>query len=209
MASTVTPEQVVDALRAVQDPELRRSVVELGMIRDVSVDGTTVSLQVLLTVPDHPMREEIHSRVDAAVTALAGIERVEVTWGAMTDEERASLRESLHGTPGATAGSQAAHGHAEGRRIPFAEPGSRTRVLLIASGKGGVGKSSVTTNLAIALAEQGRSVAVVDADVWGFSIPRMLGVDRPPTVIDEMIVPLRHTACVASRWGSSSRRTSP
>ncbi|MEZ5350955.1 MAG: Mrp/NBP35 family ATP-binding protein, partial [Microthrixaceae bacterium] len=89
----------------------------------------------------------------------------------------------------ATAGSQAAHGHAEGRSIPFSEAGSRTRVLLIASGKGGVGKSSVTTNLSIALAQRGRSVAVVDADVWGFSIPRMLGVDHPPTVIDEMIVP--------------------
>lgn len=189
MASTVTPEQIIDALRPVEDPELHRSVVELGMIRDVVVDGTSVSLQVVLTVPGCPMRNEIQSRVHSAVTALEGIERVDITWGAMTDEERATLRENLHGSPGATAGSQAAHGHAEGRKIPFADPGSRTRVLLIASGKGGVGKSSVTTNLAIALADQGRSVAVVDADVWGFSIPRMLGVDRPPTVIDEMIVP--------------------
>jgi len=95
----------------------------------------------------------------------------------------------LHGDPSATAGSQQAHGHAEGRQIPFAQPGSRTRVLLIASGKGGVGKSSVTTNLAVALAERDRSVAIVDADVWGFSIPRMLGIDRPPVVIDEMLVP--------------------
>lgn len=189
MASTVTPEEVIDALRPVQDPELHRSVVELGMIRDVSVDGAAVSLQVVLTVPGCPMRNEIQSRVDAAVTALDGIDQVDITWGAMTDVERATLRENLHGSPGATAGSQAAHGHAEGRKIPFADPGSRTRVLLIASGKGGVGKSSVTTNLAIALAEQGRSVAVVDADVWGFSIPRMLGVDRSPTVIDEMIIP--------------------
>jgi ATP-binding protein involved in chromosome partitioning len=189
MASTVTPEEVIDVLRPVEDPELHRSVVELGMIRDVSVDGAAVSLQVVLTVPGCPMRNEIQSRVDAAVTALDGIDHVDITWGAMTDEERATLRENLHGSPGATAGSQAAHGHAEGRRIPFADPGSRTRVLLIASGKGGVGKSSVTTNLAIALAEQGRSVAVVDADVWGFSIPRMLGVDRSPTVIDEMIIP--------------------
>ena len=107
----------------------------------------------------------------------------------MTDEERAALREQLHGDPGATAGSQPAHGHAEGRAIPFADPSSRTRVLLIASGKGGVGKSSVTTNLAIALAQRGKKVAVVDADVWGFSIPRMLGVERPPVLIDQMIVP--------------------
>ena len=107
----------------------------------------------------------------------------------MTDEERATLREKLHGDPGATAGTHQGHGHAEGREIPFADPSSRTRVLLIASGKGGVGKSSVTANLSIALAQQGKRVAVVDADVWGFSIPRMLGVDRPPVLIDQMIVP--------------------
>jgi ATP-binding protein involved in chromosome partitioning len=107
----------------------------------------------------------------------------------MTDEERAELRTRLHGDPSATAGSQPAHGHAEGRAIPFADPASKTRVLLIASGKGGVGKSSVTTNLAVALANRGSRVAIVDADVWGFSIPRMLGVDRPPTVIDEMLIP--------------------
>ncbi|MCP4222725.1 MAG: Mrp/NBP35 family ATP-binding protein, partial [Actinomycetia bacterium] len=110
-------------------------------------------------------------------------------FGVMTDEQRARVRELVHGDPSATAGSQSAHGHAEGRVIPFAEPGSRTRIMLIASGKGGVGKSSVTTNLAIALAQSGRSVAVIDADVWGFSIPRMLGVDRPPTVIDAMMIP--------------------
>ena len=107
----------------------------------------------------------------------------------MTDEERAALREKLHGDPAATAGTQQGHGHAEGRVIPFADPASQDPVLLIASGKGGVGKSSVTTNLAVALAQQGKPVAVVDADVWGFSIPRMLGVDRPPVVIDEMLVP--------------------
>jgi ATP-binding protein involved in chromosome partitioning len=107
----------------------------------------------------------------------------------MTDDERAALRQRLHGDPSATAGSNPTVGHSEGRAIPFADPASRTRVLLIASGKGGVGKSSTTVNLAVALANRGRSVAVLDADVWGFSIPRMLGVDRPPTVIDEMLVP--------------------
>ena len=107
----------------------------------------------------------------------------------MTDEQRAALREKLHGDPSATAGSQAAHGHAEGRAIPFADPESTTRVLLIASGKGGVGKSSVTTNLSVALAQRGKDVAVIDADVWGFSIPRMLGVEHPPAVIDSMLVP--------------------
>ncbi|MGI9579221.1 MAG: Mrp/NBP35 family ATP-binding protein, partial [Microthrixaceae bacterium] len=184
-----TPEDVIEALRPVQDPELHRSIVELDMVRDVVVDGPSVSLRVVLTIPGCPLRNEIQSRVDDAVTALDGVDSVEIEWDSMTDEERAALREKLHGDPGATAGSQAAHGHAEGRAIPFADPGSKTRVLLIASGKGGVGKSSVTTNVAIALASRGKRVAVVDADVWGFSIPRMLGVERPPVVIDEMIVP--------------------
>lgn len=189
MAPTVTPQDVIEALRPVQDPELHRSIVELNMVRDVVVAGTAVSLKVVLTIPGCPLRNEIQSRVDGALTALDGVDRVDITWDSMTDEERVALRKDLHGDPGATAGSQAAHGHAEGRSIPFSEPGSRTRVLLVASGKGGVGKSSVTTNLSIALGQRGRGVAVVDADVWGFSIPRMLGVDRPPTVIDEMIVP--------------------
>jgi ATP-binding protein involved in chromosome partitioning len=95
----------------------------------------------------------------------------------------------LHGDPGATAGQGQAHGHAEGRKVPFSEPGSKTRPLLIASGKGGVGKSSVTVNLAVALASQGYSVGVVDADIYGYSIPRMLGTDRDPVVIDQMLVP--------------------
>ncbi len=189
MASPVTATDVIEALRPVEDPELHRSIVELNMVRDVVVDGSAVSLRVVLTIPGCPLRNEIQSRVDNAVTALDGVERVDITWDSMNDQERAELRKELHGDPGATAGSQAAHGHAEGRSIPFSQPGSRTRVLLVASGKGGVGKSSVTTNLSIALARRGRSVAVVDADVWGFSIPRMLGVDHPPTVIDEMIVP--------------------
>ncbi|MGI9596904.1 MAG: Mrp/NBP35 family ATP-binding protein, partial [Acidimicrobiales bacterium] len=112
-----------------------------------------------------------------------------VEFGVMSPEQLAALRQQLHGDPGSTAGSQQAHGHAEGRAIPFADPDNRTRVILVASGKGGVGKSSVTTNLSVALAARGNSVAVVDADVWGFSIPRMLGVDREPVIIDEMIVP--------------------
>jgi ATP-binding protein involved in chromosome partitioning len=107
----------------------------------------------------------------------------------MTDQERAALREKLHGLPAATAGSSPAQGHAQGRAIPFAQPGSKTRPLLISSGKGGVGKSSVTTNLAVALAAAGHSVGVVDADIYGYSIPRMLGADRDPVVIDQMLVP--------------------
>jgi ATP-binding protein involved in chromosome partitioning len=107
----------------------------------------------------------------------------------MTDDEREALRRRLHGDAAATAGSQHAHGHAEGREIPFAQPGSRTRPLLIASGKGGGGKSSGTANLAVALAARGHSVGVVDADIYGYSIPRMLGTDRDPVVIDQMLLP--------------------
>jgi len=185
----VTSDAVIDALRPVQDPELRRSVVDLDMVRDITVDGGTVALTVALTTPGYPLRNEIERRVMDAVTALDGVDGVTLEFTSMTDEERAALRKRLHGDPAATAGSQPTQGHSEGRTIPFADPSSKTRVLLIASGKGGVGKSSVTTNLSIALAQRGRSVAVVDADVWGFSIPRMLGVERPPTLIDQMIVP--------------------
>jgi ATP-binding protein involved in chromosome partitioning len=185
----LTEAEVVEALRPVEDPELHRSIVELDMVRQVSIDGDQVDVQIALTVAGCPLRGEITRRVSDAVTALDGAATVDLDFTVMTDDERESLRRKLHGDPSATAGTQHAHGHAEGRAIPFADPASKTRVLLVGSGKGGVGKSSVTTNLAVALAQRGRSVAVVDADVWGFSIPRMLGVDRPPVVIDEMLVP--------------------
>jgi ATP-binding protein involved in chromosome partitioning len=184
----VTVDDVVAALRPVEEPELHRSIVDLGMVGDITVDGDTVTVQVTVTVAGYPLRNELQSRVTDAITAV-GAASVEVVFGVMTDEQRAAVREKLHGNPAATAGSQTAHGHAEGRAIPFADPESTTRVLLIASGKGGVGKSSVTTNLSVALAQRGHSVAVIDADVWGFSIPRMLGVEHPPTVIDSMLVP--------------------
>jgi ATP-binding protein involved in chromosome partitioning len=185
----VSEAQVLDALRPVEDPELHRSIVELDMVREVAIKGDSVDVTVALTVAGCPLRNEITRRVETAVTELDGVDGVNLDFTVMTDDERATLRTKLHGDPSATAGSQPAHGHAEGRAIPFADPASTTRVLLVASGKGGVGKSSVTTNLAVALARRGRSVAVVDADVWGFSIPRMLGVEHPPVVIDSMLVP--------------------
>src|SRR4051795_8185789 len=184
----LTVDDVIVALRPVEDPELHRSIVDLDMVRDVEVRGDSVSLEVTLTVAGCPLRNEIQSRVTTALTGV-GVRDVDLRFGVMTDEQRATLREKLHGDPSASAGSQQAHGHAEGRAIPFADPSSTTRVLLIASGKGGVGKSSVTTNLSVALAQRGKQVAVIDADVWGFSIPKMLGVDRPPVVLDEMLLP--------------------
>jgi ATP-binding protein involved in chromosome partitioning len=184
-----TDAEIIDALRPVEDPELHRSIVDLGMVKGAVVHGRKAEIAIALTTPGCPLKNEINTRVRSAVAALDGVDEVEVVFGAMSPEELTALRQTLHGDPAATAGSQPAHGHAEGRAIPFSQPGSNTRVLLIASGKGGVGKSSVSTNVSVALAARGRSVALVDADVWGFSIPRMLGISHPPQVIDSMLVP--------------------
>lgn len=196
MAKTpVTEEQVIDALRPVEDPELHRSIVDLDMLRAVDVrDDGVVGVLIALTVPGCPLKNEIQRRVSDAATELDGVESIDLEFTVMTDDEREALRRQLHGDAGSTAGSQQGHGHAEGREIPFAKTGSKTRPLMISSGKGGVGKSSVTTNLAVALAAQGYSVGVVDADIYGYSIPRMLGTDREPVVIDEMLVP-------PEKWG--------
>ena len=192
----VTEPQVIEALRPVQDPELHMSIVDLGMVKGVEVRGGTVGVLVALTVPGCPLRAEITDRVTAALLPLDGVDDVQVDMTVMTDEERHAVRERM----GAAAGGGHAHnghdhgqgqrlGHEEGRTNPFMAPGSKTRVLGISSGKGGVGKSSVTVNTAIALAEQGHDVAVLDADVYGFSIPKMLGITQDPVVIDDMIVP--------------------
>jgi ATP-binding protein involved in chromosome partitioning len=187
--STPTTDQIIEALRPVEDPELHRSIVDLGMVRDVEIKGGVVSLTVVLTIAGCPLRNEIQNRVGTALRALDDVKDVALNFGVMTDEERAKVREMLHGNPGATAGSQPAQGHASGREISFAQPGSKTRPILVSSGKGGVGKSSVTTNLAVALAAQGYKVGIVDADIYGYSIPRMLGTDRDPVVIDNMLLP--------------------
>jgi ATP-binding protein involved in chromosome partitioning len=176
----VTEAQVVDALRPVQDPELHRSIVDLDMVGGVAIDGGTVGVNVTLTVAGCPLRAELTDRVSSAVGVLEGVDRVDVSFGVMSDEQRAALRERLQG-PAEAAG--------QGPAIPFAEAGARTRVLGISSGKGGVGKSSVTVNIAVALARMGLEVGVLDADVYGFSVPKMLGINQRPVVIDEMIVP--------------------
>lgn len=183
-------DQLIDALRPVQDPELHRSIVDLGMVRDVVIDKKgTVGLTVVLTIAGCPLRNEIQTRVNTALRALDGVSDVNLNFGVMNDDERAAVRQMLNGNPGATAGSAPAQGHAEGRTISFAQPGSKTRPILISSGKGGVGKSSVTTNIAVAMAAIGYKVGIVDADIYGYSIPRMLGTDRDPVVIDNMLLP--------------------
>ena len=189
-ASQPTIDQLIDALRPVQDPELHRSIVDLGMVRDVVIDKKgTVGLTVVLTIAGCPLRNEIQTRVNTALRALDGVRDVNLNFGVMNDDERAAVRQMLNGNPGATAGSAPAQGHAEGRTISFAQPGSKTRPILISSGKGGVGKSSVTTNIAVAMAALGYKVGIVDADIYGYSIPRMLGTDRDPVVIDNMLLP--------------------
>ena len=189
-ASQPTIDQLIDALRPVQDPELHRSIVDLGMVRDVVIDKKgTVGLTVVLTIAGCPLRNEIQTRVNTALRALDGVSDVNLNFGVMNDDERAAVRQMLNGNPGATAGSAPAQGHAEGRTISFAQPGSKTRPILISSGKGGVGKSSITTNIAVAMAALGYKVGIVDADIYGYSIPRMLGTDRDPVVIDNMLLP--------------------
>jgi ATP-binding protein involved in chromosome partitioning len=172
-----TVEQAVHAaLATVDDPEIHRPITELGMVKSVVVVDGVTDIGVFLTVAGCPMRETITKRVTEAVSRVPGVTSVRVELDVMSDEQRADMRKNLRG------------GAAEAV-IPFAQPGSLTRVYCVASGKGGVGKSSVTVNLAAALAARGLSVGVVDADIYGHSVPRMLGVTARPTRVDDMIMP--------------------
>ena len=172
-----TTEQVTSALAGVNDPEIGRPITELGMVKSVSVAaGGLVDVSVYLTVAGCPMRDTITSRVTDAVTALPGVSGVRVTLDVMSDEQRKAMQTQLRG------------GRPE-PVIPFAQPASLTKVLAVASGKGGVGKSSVTVNLAAALAAAGHKVGVIDADIYGHSVPRMLGVTGRPTPVENMIMP--------------------
>ena len=175
------------ALSTVIDPEIRKPVTELGMVESVDVDESGLAaVTILLTVSGCPLKEALTKDTTAALLGVQGVTSVNVTLGVMSDEQRTTLRENLRG------------GNTD-REIPFAKPGSLTRVYCVASGKGGVGKSSVTVNLAVALAQEGLRVGVVDADVYGFSIPRMLGTERRPTQVDDMILPpLAHEVKVIS-----------
>ncbi|MCE0486302.1 Mrp/NBP35 family ATP-binding protein [Ornithinimicrobium sediminis] len=165
------------ALATVDDPEIRKPITELGMVESVDVDESGgVLATILLTVPGCPMKETITKEVTAALTGVEGVREVQVRLGVMSDQQRADLRSNLRG-------------NAPEREIPFARPDTLTRVYAVASGKGGVGKSSVTVNLAASMAQQGLRVGVVDADIYGFSVPRMLGVAHAPTQVDDMILP--------------------
>lgn len=189
VTNQVTESQILEVLRPVEDPELHRSIVDLGMVDRIVLapNGATtnVAVTIALTIQGCPLRAEITNRVTGAIKALAGVGEFALEFTVMTDEQRAKVSEIMRG-----AGHGHAHSHGDQpaeRPNPFTS--NRTRILAISSGKGGVGKSSITANLSIALAQMGHSVAAIDADVWGFSMPRMLGIDRPPTVIDDVLVP--------------------
>jgi len=174
----VTPEQVTAALASVRDPEIHRPITELNMVKDVRIDPNgTVTVGVYLTVAGCPLRDTITRDVTAAVAPLDGVRDVRVDLDVMSPEQRKALQEQLRGPARAE------------NEIPFAKPGSLTRVYAVASGKGGVGKSSLTVNLAVALANRGRTVGVLDADIYGHSVPRMLGVTGRPTQVEQMILP--------------------
>ena len=172
-------EKVRAALATVNDPEIKRPITDLKMVEGLAVDDTgRVTLTVLLTVSGCPMKDTITRDVNAAVRAVPGVTDVDLTLGVMTTEQRGALQETLRG------------GQAQ-REIPFAQAASLTKVYAIASGKGGVGKSSVTVNLALSMAKQGMKVGIVDADIYGHSVPAMLGVaDTRPTQVEDLIMPV-------------------
>ncbi|WAM16301.1 Mrp/NBP35 family ATP-binding protein [Rhodococcus sp. JS3073] len=168
---------VRSALARVQDPEIRKPITELGMVKSVDIaSDDSVDIAIYLTTAGCPMRTEISDRVTKAVADVPGVGAIRVELDVMSDEQRTELRKSLRGDSAEPV-------------IPFAQPGSLTRVYAVASGKGGVGKSSVTVNLAAALAARGLSVGVLDADIYGHSVPRMLGTDAKPTQVERMIMP--------------------
>ena len=173
----VTEAEVRGALAKVDDPEIRKPITELGMVKSIGIDpDSNVHIEVYLTTAGCPLRTEITQRVSTAVADVPGVGAVSVELDVMSDEQRTELRKQLRGDSAEPV-------------IPFAQPGSLTRVYAVASGKGGVGKSSVTVNLAAALADRGLSVGVLDADIYGHSIPRMLGTDARPTQVERMIMP--------------------
>lgn len=163
------------ALASVEDPEIRRPITDLGMVKSIDIDGAgRARVEVFLTIAACPMQSTLRERVTAATAGVAGVTGVEVVFDVMSEEQRQRLREQLQGPQ---------------KEIPFAKPGSLTKVLGIASGKGGVGKSSVTVNLAVELAAQGLRVGLIDADVYGHSTPRLLGVTSMPTQVEGMVLP--------------------
>ncbi|MGH9081135.1 MAG: Mrp/NBP35 family ATP-binding protein [Acidimicrobiales bacterium] len=195
---SIDESQVVAAIGDVVDPELRRPLGELGMVGGLRIRRRSVEVEVALPVAHYPQVDELVDRVRRAAGAQPGVGDVTVEPGVMDEQSRARLRSLLRGDPvGGAEPADHGHdhppgevlGHEEGRPNRFMRPRSKTRVLGIASGKGGVGKSSVAVNLAVALARRGLDVGILDADVYGFSVPGMLGVTADPLIIGDLVVP--------------------
>lgn len=193
----VTEAQVMEALKDVMDPEIHQSIVDLNMVRRVQIDNGNVTVDVALTIAGCPMQSEIRTSVENKVRSLPGVENVVVNLGAMNDEERQQLTERLHGPKKAA-------------KSPIMDPDSKTRIIMVASGKGGVGKSTVTANLAVALARMGKKVGILDADIYGFSIPRMMGAMKQPTALDEStIIPVESNGVKLISMGSFVSEDTP
>jgi len=176
--AAVTEDQIRTALEGVNDPEIKRPITELGMVDTITIEDHQITVRILLTVSGCPLKETLTRDVTAAVGTVAPAAAVLVDMGVMTDEQRKDMQTMLRG------------GRAD-REVPFAQAGSLTKVFAIASGKGGVGKSTVTVNLALAMVKRGLKVGIVDADIYGHSIPDMLGVgDVRPTQVEDMIMPV-------------------
>ncbi len=177
MTSAPTQDRITQALATVDDPEIHKPITELGMVDtiEVSPDGK-VRVGILLTIQGCPLKDKLQGDITLAIAKVDGVTGVKVDFGVMTDGQRQDLQGRLMGEQGT-------------RVIPFAQPDSLTKIYAVASGKGGVGKSSLTVNLAAAMASQGRKVGIVDADIYGHSIPRMLGVTEKPTMVGEMVIP--------------------
>lgn len=173
----VTKEAVMHVLSGIDDPELRKPLTELDMVKFVNIDGGLVTVGITLTVPGCPLKARIAEDVENGLKLIDGVDSVKVEFDVMTDEQRAKLREKLGMGKAGPSGTPI---------VDFAK-----RFIAVSSGKGGVGKSTVTSNLAVALARLGKKVGLLDADVYGFSIPRMLGLKGQPTIIDDKIIPLR------------------
>lgn len=178
MSSMLTQEQIMNALKHVEDPELHKSVVELNMVRNIQMNGTKVKLEVVLTIQGCPLKAKIQQDIEESLHAI-GVSKVEVTFGSMTQEERAALTEKLKKNTRTETGMPS-----------MLRPDSGVRFITVTSGKGGVGKSTVTINLATALARMGKKVGILDADIYGFSIPAMMETNKKPTMIDQTAIPV-------------------
>lgn len=169
---------IAEALTEVQDPELHRSITDLGMVKDLNEVNGDVSVEILLTISGCPMQDRLRTDITSAIAAVVGVNSVTLSFGVMSQGQRDNVKKIVR--------------NGREKFIPFAQPGSLTRVIGIASGKGGVGKSTVTVNLAVAAAKKGLRVGILDADVYGHSIPRLMGLmGQRPTAIDQMFIPLQ------------------